>query len=64
MKPAHVPQVKNGEQPGHSFSLDDDLLACSFFITASLTQSLSEQQGFAESDKTKKDNIRQKNFTP
>jgi hypothetical protein len=45
-KPTQEPQVKKGEQPGHSFSLE----AClSIFPTDKLSvQSLSEQQGFAE----------------
>jgi hypothetical protein len=48
IKPTQEPQVKNGEQPGHSFSLAGDLSDNSFFVTILPLQSLSEQHGLVE----------------
>jgi hypothetical protein len=52
MKPTQEPQVKNGEQPGHSFSLAGDLSDRSFFVAIFPWQSLSEQHGFADKNIT------------
>lgn len=52
IKPTHDPQVKKGEQPGHSFSLEGDLSACSFFAASLSRQSVSEQHGLVESKMT------------
>jgi hypothetical protein len=49
VKPTQLPQVKNGEQPGHGFSLAGKLLAVSFLLTATRWQSVSAQHGFTES---------------
>lgn len=62
VKPTHEPQVKNGEQPGHSFSLAGVLPAASFLVDDFALQSLSAQQGFADSSITYTDNKRQSSF--
>jgi hypothetical protein len=62
VKPTHEPQVKNGEQPGHSFSLTGNLFAVSFFVAGFAWQSLSAQHGIADNSITYTDNIRQSSF--
>jgi hypothetical protein len=49
IKPTQEPQVKNGEQPGHSLSLSGIFFVSSFFEDTFAWQSLSEQHGFVES---------------
>ena len=63
MNPTQVPQVKNGEQQGHSLSLTGEFSFTCFDVAAFDRQSKSAQHGFVESKITYTDNSRQINFT-
>jgi hypothetical protein len=59
VKPAHVPQEKNGEHPAQSLVLS--LPACSVFTA--LSQLLSVQHGLTDRNTTMKENKMQSSFT-
>jgi len=59
----HEQQVKNGEQPAHSFCGTGALTGWACMVAVVCPQSKSAQQGFMESITTKTDNSRQSNFT-
>lgn len=63
MNPTQEPQEKKGEQPWHSFSLEDVFPESSFFAADFSWHCLSAQHGFAESKSTQKENKKQRNFT-
>ena len=62
VKPAQVPQEKNGEQPSQSFSFCCFWLAVSFLVIDFAMQS-SAQQGLTESSSTYTEKRMQRNFT-
>ncbi|MET3981574.1 hypothetical protein ABIB62_004190 [Mucilaginibacter sp. UYP25] len=59
VKPAQVPQEKNGEQPAQSLAL----LAAPCSVLTPVSQSLSVQHGFTDRKKTTNENRMQSSFT-